>query len=301
MRWQAGDIISGERLQALASITVITHPIVQFHRSLGQSGVEDGALFPGSMTELAADPRGIAALKNRPSIFVYTHLLESFARVVLPRLDHRFVLITHNSDVGIDERFRPLLDDQRIIQHFAQNALIKHPKLTPLPIGIANAQWPHGDIDSLVAVAPPAARRNIVYCNFEIGTNPGVRAPLKQRLMNNPNVWHAPGRPFAEYLSDMAGCRWCVSPPGNGVDCHRTWEALYLGVIPIVQASAAGAALHGGLPIVQLDDLGAIDEAVLARADSKWAGQNLDLRRLSLSYWRQQVAARLSEEAAGRP
>lgn len=25
-----------------------------------------------------------------------------------------------------------------------------------------------------------------------------------------------------------------ISPPGNGIDCHRTWEALVLGLIPIV-------------------------------------------------------------------
>jgi hypothetical protein len=24
------------------------------------------------------------------------------------------------------------------------------------------------------------------------------------------------------------------SPAGNGLDCHRTWEALYLGCVPVV-------------------------------------------------------------------
>jgi hypothetical protein len=24
------------------------------------------------------------------------------------------------------------------------------------------------------------------------------------------------------------------SPAGNGLDCHRTWEALYLGCVPVI-------------------------------------------------------------------
>jgi hypothetical protein len=28
--------------------------------------------------------------------------------------------------------------------------------------------------------------------------------------------------------------KFVISPPGNGIDCHRTWEALIMGAIPIV-------------------------------------------------------------------
>ena len=27
------------------------------------------------------------------------------------------------------------------------------------------------------------------------------------------------------------------SPAGNGIDCHRTWEAIYLGAVPVVLKS----------------------------------------------------------------
>jgi hypothetical protein len=27
------------------------------------------------------------------------------------------------------------------------------------------------------------------------------------------------------------------SPAGNGIDCHRTWEALYLGALPVILRS----------------------------------------------------------------
>jgi hypothetical protein len=36
------------------------------------------------------------------------------------------------------------------------------------------------------------------------------------------------------YRKTLSEYMFVASPSGNGVDCHRTWEALYLGVIPIV-------------------------------------------------------------------
>lgn len=35
----------------------------------------------------------------------------------------------------------------------------------------------------------------------------------------------------------MSGYQFVASPMGNGYDCHRTWEALALGCVPIVNLS----------------------------------------------------------------
>ena len=48
------------------------------------------------------------------------------------------------------------------------------------------------------------------------------------------------------------------SPPGHGLDCHRTWEALSLGCIVLVQASPLdGLFAHWQLPVVSLAGLDA--------------------------------------------
>jgi len=291
MRWAYDDPITGERLQAIAEASVLTPSIAAFHASLRYSGARNLVVFPGTHLAVEADERCCDLLRGRRSIFVYSHLLESFVERVLPRLDHAFVLISHNSDHGVDSRFRAVLDDPRIIHWFAQNALLHHPKLTSLPIGIANAQWPHGDVSALVRVAAqePVRRQDLIYVNFEVRTNPAVRAPLMQRLAASPAVWRAPPQSFAPYLADMAGCRWVVSPPGNGVDCHRTWEALYLGVTPIVQRTEWGASLHDGLPIIQVPDLGDLNPDTLHEYERSLP---MDLRRpqrLQMSYWRERI------------
>ena len=286
MKWTHDDPITGERLQALAEITVLTRSILDFHRSLPQSGVRDVLCLPGSHTDLEPDTQTVSLLRGRRSIFVYTHLVRSFLTHVLPRLDHAFVLITHNSDHAIGPEFRPALEDPRLVHWFAQNAVIRHPKLTPLPIGIANAQWPHGNLAALVDVANrvPPPRKDVVYLNFDVRTNPAVRVPLFHMLERSPLTWRAPPRPFAQYLQDMAGCRWVISPPGNGVDCHRTWEALYLGITPIVARTDYGEALHNGLPIIQLEDLGVLDRSRLEREE--WVADESALGPLKMSHWR---------------
>jgi hypothetical protein len=299
MRWSYDDPVTGERLQALAEATVATPSVVAFHASLRQAGVREVVVFPGTHVQLEPHHAAIERLRGCRSIFVYSHLLESFARRVLPYLDHRFVLISHNSDHAVGARFQPVLDDPRIVHWFAQNALTQHAKLTPIPIGVANAQWPHGDIRALVDVANAgrAAVRSVVYVNFDVRTNAAVRAPLLQRLESLPVVWRAPARPFAAYLGDMAGCRWVVSPPGNGVDCHRTWEALYLGAVPIVLKTPSGASLHDGLPIIQLPDLAELRAESLEEAQGTHAGNEAQLARLKMSYWRERIAAKVAEAA----
>ncbi|MDB5540641.1 MAG: hypothetical protein JWQ89_2368 [Devosia sp.] len=293
MDFLADDIITGERLQALSEITVTTKPMVRFHRSMRAAGVRNIALFQGDQEQLEPTPDALARLRGKRRIFVYTHLLPSFFEHVFPRLDHSFVLITHNSDSPVDARYLPQLGDDRIRAWFGQNAAIRHPKLAPLPIGLANAQWRHGKLMRFIEQVrrPPAERQPLIYVNFLVRTNPAVRAPILDSMSELKNAWIAPKRRFRRYLSDMASCRWCVSPPGNGIDCHRTWEALYLGVVPVVEQGVCGEDLYRGLPVVECEDLTRLDPAQVA-ANTLAVTQNpREWHRMTMSYWRLRISA----------
>jgi hypothetical protein len=43
--------------------------------------------------------------------------------------------------------------------------------------------------------------------------------------------------------------RFGFSPKGNGQDCHRTWEMLFFGMVPIVKTSSVDP-LFTGLPVL---------------------------------------------------
>ena len=76
----SSDYISGERLQQLADVTILTDPIARFHKNLPGLPIRLCRL-PGTMTDLAVeDPDQLKPVKDAEVIFVYTHLLGPFFR-----------------------------------------------------------------------------------------------------------------------------------------------------------------------------------------------------------------------------
>ena len=51
----------------------------------------------------------------------------------------------------------------------------------------------------------------------------------------------------------MIKYKWIISPHGNGLDCHRTYEAIALGCIPIVKTSTLDI-LYKDMPIIIVDN-----------------------------------------------
>jgi hypothetical protein len=78
-----------------------------------------------------------------------------------------------------------------------------------------------------------------------------------------------------------------ISPWGNGLDCHRTWEDLALGCILIVKTSSLDR-LYDGLPVVIVKDWNEITEENLQRWFElyKDASENsLYREKITNQYW----------------
>lgn len=144
-----------------------------------------------------------------------------------------FVLITHNSDLDINSSYSQYIKLPNLIKWYAQNVNLEHKKLIPIPIGIANEQWPHGNTKILQSVIDKKyQKKTLIYANFNVSTNPKQRKYclqyLKPEYVEN-NV------PFEIYLKHTAESYFSICPLGNGIDSHRIWESLYLKTIPIVE------------------------------------------------------------------
>jgi hypothetical protein len=252
------EIVTGERLQALADISVVPRHVQDFHQNL-ERYTSDPVLLP-SYEELT--DRDVERLSEARRLFVYTHELRPFLEHIWPRLDgDGYVLITHNSDYEADDSYLPWLEaaGAKLTRWFAQNVMVRHPKLEPLPIGIANTMWKHGNLRALERAVAGAERPRdrLVFLHF----NPGTHAPRKkvwETLRSSfPDLPPAPppGRRFRAYLNDLARYRFCVCPRGNGIDSHRVWECLYLGVVPVVERSVHTELwAERGLPLLVIDD-----------------------------------------------
>jgi hypothetical protein len=184
--------------------------------------------------------------RGRPELyFCRTNYLEWFFENDAPR--GSFTLITHNSDWPVGSRHRRHLR-RRGLLWYATNVDLDHPRLHPIPLGIANPHWPHGDTTAFrrVLVRPPA-KRQLFDVSFSLETN----AVERRRCLEETGLEPMPPLPFAAYLERLASSWFCISPAGHGVDCHRTWEALYAGTIPVVLRSRVTDA-HPDLPMIVL-------------------------------------------------
>ena len=90
----------------------------------------------------------------------------------------------------------------------------------------------------------------------------------------------------ALFYGKVLGSRFTLSPPGNGIDTYRTWEAMYMGRVPIVD-STLPAFLYEDLPCLVVDSW---FEVTPARLNATWAamhrhapGYNLD--KLWAPWW----------------
>ena len=81
---------------------------------------------------------------------------------------------------------------------------------------------------------------------------------------------------------DLLLVRYVISPRGNGIDTHRVWEALYLGVIPVAERSAL-TGLYSPLPILLVDDLQGITKEFL---DSEYPKYHKALEQPIEQLWR---------------
>jgi hypothetical protein len=248
------DVITQERLEAIADILCL-RPSKYIHQGLHQLPLSQ---IPRILFDSEQSVReGIVllnAFKRPPIVFCYVDFFEDLL-AILKNLTRPIVLLTNGGDRGITEAEQNLLDHPMILRWFGSNARIRHPKLTPVPIGIANAMWPHGDISALerVQAAEPAKRphTDLFFC-FRTDTNRARREPAKRALEAQGYPFTQTSMDYETYLRTLASYRYAACPPGNGVDCHRVWECIALGVIPIVERDLLWDA-WSGLPICQVD------------------------------------------------
>jgi len=205
---------------------------------------------------------------------------------------YNIILITHCSDHSItEERFntRPLC----VRKWFAQNVDCVHPDLIPLPIGIENHigvnRGSSIDITIIKNNSFDFAIRNKiinkVYSNFSLSTHFN-RLNVYRALYDNKMISTGARCSYDSYIQDIKNHLFIASPRGNGIDCHRTWEALYCGSIPLVDKHFMYDT-YKNLPIIQVEDWNSINADILKPYVEKYRNSDIftDVEMLKLTYW----------------
>ena len=229
-------------------------------------------------------------VKEGDIIFVLYELFPYFFKEVHPHIKNRYILLTHNSDYSIPGPYRKYLDDEKIIAWFGTNVAIKHPKLHVIPFGIANRYWRHGNFQLLEEIMAENHPEKIsrVYCNFSTRTNRKARGRAAHYFKGQSFAVFARKKPWQDYLRDIAQSTFVASPPGNGVDCHRTYEALYMGSYPIVLSSGLDP-IFEDLPVVIVKNWEEVTPQLLEEKILEFQGRNFNFDKLYANYWINQI------------
>ncbi|MFW5794576.1 MAG: hypothetical protein ACOCV1_03725 [Bacillota bacterium] len=234
-------------------------------------------------------------LDNNACVLCHTHFLEDLFNFI-SKSPHKYIVVSHNSDYNISEQIYSL-KSKNVVKWYAQNVIIEKSDLIPLPIGIERPgcgwSW---DMKLLQTEAEqPALYENLLYMCHSDSTNPKKRAPLTKNLKDKLWVTRQDKKiEFKNYLKRLHNHKMVLSPQGNGADCLRTWEALYLGVIPVTEDIPLNRYFSKLLPIIISEDLKNITEEFLwekyYEIKSNIEKNKYNFDALKISYWNNKIS-----------
>jgi hypothetical protein len=249
--------------------------------------------------------------KPPASIYVCTDALPRFSLEVLPKIDWNFNLVSGDSDTAVSPEIQgdalySILNSTFLNSWFAQNKKISFDRLFSLPIGLDfHTLWhdplafgggpllPSSQESQLRAVfrnSPTLSDRTLkMYCNWHFQINRGDRLECFNTI--DKNLCHFEEHPCNRYQTwiNLSKCAFVLSPEGGGMDCHRTWEALALGCIPIVKRSAFSD-LFQNLPVLIVDDWSEINLQLLLEAFALYKDANLSTQELTMHHWADKIS-----------
>jgi len=233
------------------------------------------------------------SVKHGDTIYLDYGCIEDFARRILPRIQGKVLLISSNyglfADYSLPGPFDHLLKESKVAAWFVQN-IDRDPseKLIPIPIGIASRYWGHGNTDLFDQWIPLALAKQsksiFCYLNYTLRKN-RIDCTKHFQKIGIPFVQRGT---FAEYLNDLSDSVFVVSPPGFGIDCHRSWEALLMGCYPIVQSTTLDP-VYEGFPVVIVKDWSEATEEFLQKKYQELRSRTWSRERLYAPFWFQKV------------
>lgn len=159
----------------------------------------------------------------------------------------KYILITHNSDFSANSEAIEVIENlPKLVYWYGQN--IEASRLrTTIPIGLENL-W-HGRAypgvyGKVAALNVTKTQKYLASANFR--PRHSERRALLERLKSLEWVdttgwgYHSTDPTVSKHeawLRKQAEYKFVISPPGNGIDCHRTFEMILIGAIPVMRST----------------------------------------------------------------
>ena len=266
----------------------------------------------------------IPSMKPNSIIFADTLWLdrfELFNKITVP-----FILITAEADVTIPyNNFHKkidccysVLENPLLVKWYSINVDFSHPKFIPIPIGLpkhipficANKESNYmgwvipfmiNHVSEVISKKNVNIKTNfcqkdkkhLLYTRMTVENSndcfhdkEGIRQDAVKILSDRFDMKTDLVK-WEEYVDELIDSKFCLSLPGKGMDCYRTWEALTFGVIPIVLRTRHMDSIYKDLPVLLIDNVNEITEEFL-NSQFEIIAQNINeynFNKLTSSYW----------------
>lgn len=240
----------------------------------------------------------------------YKQVISQFFEKLLDKFTYteRVVIILIETDeVYLKKEW---LNHAKLYKIYTWNKPFEHEKISCIPIGL-NKNRQLNAISTWVneRKASMAPKTKLLCMNCSLSTSP-ERVKLNNLVENSFSSFCdilpflSPSKKYyipsniegrlsitetnPQCYRDWEPYKFILSPQGAGLDCHRTWEALICGLIPIVKSSTIDE-LFEKLPVVIVQDWSEISETSLNKwyddISTKKQNNYYNMNKLNLDYW----------------
>ena len=237
--------------------------------------------------------------ENRlPIIYVDSDRVKKFFTLI-KEIKIPFKLLSHNGDTTFtteDVINRPT----SVVKWYGQNIDSNNNNSMSLPIGLERPHWSkkrynihahkHNKIFNY-SHTPTHTKNKLLYINFNPNTNIKKRGWILPLFKNKKWVVIRMGGirgNIDHYLQDCKESHFVMCPDGNGIDCHRNWEMLYMGVIPVLEKSNFHNKVYKDLPVLIVNSFKELNETLLL-SKKNYFNKKYNKEKLNFSYWENKI------------
>jgi hypothetical protein len=242
--------------------------------------------------------------KHGSCVYIKIGHLVKFARNLI-NIPFNFILITGDGDETIPQdvlnlnTFNNVINNSKIIKWYSVNGYVdNHQKFELIPIGLnyhCRAFYNNVPIykqeymlENIKLNALPFNKRIcLCYSNFHFSLHNKFNNSRQQAIQQIPPnlIFYEPSNISIEQTwTNQSKYSFVISPHGNGLDCHRTWEALILGCVVIVKTSPLDN-LYTDLPVLIVTEWSDITCELLQNTLLKFENMCFSYNKLTLNYW----------------
>lgn len=237
-----------------------------------------------------------------------------FVNTIVPRLNKKIIVVSNDSDMDAPifekpvgpgdeiakEKIRDFINSDLCVHWFTQNCTLDHPKVTAIPIGMdyhtfsrqTNCINQEKILNSVKIISKPFFERQIkCYANHHFKMHGKYYTQERLDCCNEISkelVYYEP-HPVPRDITwqKQKEFAFVLSPAGGGMDCHRTWEAILLGCIPIVRKlNSTFDKIYEDLPILVVDKWSNITQELLNNTIEEFKKKSFKMEKITLEYWR---------------